>query len=247
MRNWFVAPAQALGALALLASLATSQAAEIYAPTAIGPSPRFSDLGADGGWRTFDDFTPATAASAERIGWRGFWVDLSQPLPAPAVAPDALGWDIAFHADAGGTPGALLVQRSVAAADVHTMLVGSGLFVLGNASFNVDLYDYSFDLPAGLSLSSGSTYWVSVMAQSPLLMPAFAWSAATGGNDRSFQQQLDANGQPIGDTIVARDRAVRIEGTLLVAEPAALSLAALAVMLLAALRRGGWRSGPPAS
>ncbi len=249
MRNRLMTSVHAsrvLAVAALAASAVTSQAAEIYAPSPIGPSPRFSDLGANGGWRSFDDFETVSAANVERIGWRGFWVDLGLPQPAPAVSPDALSWDIAFHADAGGTPGALLAQHNIGAAAVGTTLLGAGLFGLNNTLYNVDLYDYTFDLPAALALAGGTTYWVSVMARSPSLMPAFAWSGATGGNDSSFQQQLGANGQPVAATAVARDRAVRVEGSLRVSEPAALPLATLAVLLLAWLRRrGGWRSGPP--
>ncbi|MFT3720791.1 hypothetical protein [Pseudorhodoferax sp.] len=229
-----------LAALALLAPPGQAEAAPIYAPTPIGASPRFSDLGAaGGGWRVFDDFTPATSASVERVGWSGFWLDLNNPQPAPAPAPDVSAWDVAFYADAGGVPGALLLLQTFSPAGANPTLLGAGSFSQGGNVYDVDHYRYEVDLAAPLALAGGDTYWVSVMAHSPALLPGFAWSAATGGNDSSYQQQLGANGQPTGAQTVARDRAVTLDGTLLaVPEPAALPLAGLALLLLAALRRG---------
>jgi hypothetical protein len=236
--NKFATSAAAL-ALAVLGSWSSPAGADlIYGTTAIGSSPRTSDYGtvSGGGFRTFDNFTSASSASIERISWRGLWFGNTTPDPAPAPLVDT--WEINFHASSGGTPGALLWSQSFAAAGVGASFAGTGVLSAG-ATYNVNFYDYVLDLPAVFNILAGTEYWISITAIADNFNPAFAILGATGGDNASYQQTLGAGMSVVGGQGVARDRALRIEGTLVVPEPGTLALGGIALAALAGL--GGRR------
>ena len=220
----------------LLASATGADAAVLYATTAINSSVRISDYGqtSQSGFRTFDDFVIATDGSVQTVSWRGLWIDLGSPDPAPAPLPDVLTWEVAFYADAGGAPGAQLSSQSFGAATVTSTLLGTGLFSAGN-TYNVAYYDYSVDLPTAFAVDAGTTYWLSVFSRSDLAQPAFAWRGAIGGDEVSIQQQLGANLSVLNTSLVSRDRAFTLEGT--VPEPASILLLATGAAALLRRRR----------
>lgn len=227
-------------ALAALAGWAAPASADvIYGTSAIGASPRTSDYGtADGfGFRTFDNFTSASNAAIERVSWRGLWFGDLQPAPAPSPLVDT--WQIAIHASSGGTPGAVVWSQDVAAAGVGSAFAGTAVLSVGGL-YNVNLYDYTFDLSSAFGILGGQEYWISVTAIAANFNPMFAILGATGGDDASWQQTLGAGMSVTSGSSVARDRAFTIEGTLLaVPEPGTLALVGIAVGALATRRRPG--------
>ncbi len=215
------------GALLLM----QAQAAVLYGTTAIGSSPRTSDYGSNtqAGWRSFENFEVAGGGTVLRITWSGLWFGDLQPAPAPA--PDALSWDIAFHASAGAAPGAQLALQNYLTAQVTSSYLGAGVLNAGDL-YNVSFYEYSIELSNAFVAQDGVEYWLSIMARSEDLSPAFAWRGATGGDDASYQQLLGAGLSVSGEFQRAADRHVVLEGERLnqsVPEPASGLLVLLAI------------------
>ena len=213
-------------------------AAVLYAPTPLGSSARISDYGSADqfGFRTFDNFTVAPGGEVRKVTWTGFWIDLNNPSPAAAPAPDALSWDIAFHADNVGTPGTQLSLESFTAASVSSTFLGFGAFSVAGGTYNVAQYRYSTDLSAPFTVLPATQYWISVLSRSTSYYPAFALQGATDGDDNSYQQTLGAALSVVDANAVARDRAIVLEGTA-VPEPGSLCVAAGGLLLLAMLKR----------
>lgn len=210
-----------IAALFLLAPRADAGTV-LYQTTEINASARFSDT--QSGFQTYDAFTLAQTASLETVAWSGFWLDFTAPVPAAAPAPDVTNWFVGLYDDNGGQPGALVWSESPSAATVQSTFRVNVVWNVGT-SFNVAYYDYVFHLPAGVGLTGGSTYWLSVMADGGSAPQSFAWLGATGGDSSSRQN----NGA------VSGDRSFRLEGT--VPEPATLLLLATAGLALATRRR----------
>jgi hypothetical protein len=230
------APAAAL-VLAFGSWASPAGASVIYGTTAINSSPRTSDYGTTtgSGWRSFDNFTSASAASIERVSWRGLWFDDVQPAPAPNPVVDF--WEVAFRTSNGGAPDAVLWSQNMAAASVASTFAGTGVLNAGG-TYNVSFYDYSLDLPLPFDIAAGEEYWISVTAIAADLDPQFAIRGATGGDNASYQQLLGANMSVSQSFARAADRAFTIEGTLLaVPEPGTLALAGIVLAAMAGLGR----------
>lgn len=226
-------------ALVLLAAASAAQAAAIYAPTPISPSPRTSDYGtADNfGFRSFDNFSSSSGAVVQQVSWWGLWFDAGNPAPAPAPSPDVQSWTLAFHASSGGTPGADLLVQTFAALDVTAEFLGTGTLSAGGV-YNTMQYRYSVELPVEFVAAAGVEYWVSVTATSSQFYPAFALFGATGGDDMSYQQTLGPGMAVTESSFRAADRMIRLDGQLLaVPEPGTALLAVLPLLALAASRR----------
>jgi hypothetical protein len=230
MKQWMTT-----AALAALAA-AHSHAAVIYEPTVISSSLRVSHFGANDnfGFKTYDNFTPGTSAYVEKLTWRGFWWDSNSPQPAPAPPTNVANWDFAIHASTGGVPGAQHFFETQPAAQVVETFNGTGSFGAGDF-YNVNFYTYSVVLNTPFLVQAGTEYWLSILSRSDDYIPIFVLRGATGGDDSSYQQTLGANMAVAASTFVARDRAVRIEGTE-VPEPGTFAAAAAGLLALAILR-----------
>jgi hypothetical protein len=196
----------------------------LFQTFAIGSSVRFSD--GDTAFRSYDNFALTGSAIVERVGWSGLWIDLASPVPAPAGSQDAAAWEVAFYADSGGQPGALLSSQTIASAGVQSTFLGTGQFSVGQV-YNVNYFSYLIDLPLLVGLSSGTPYWLSVYATGGTMPQNFAWLGASGGNGFSWQS-------PGGQ--VAADRQFQLEGTV-VPEPGTMLLLATGGLVMAFRRR----------
>lgn len=230
-----------LAAVALTALPAITHADVLYVRPSTFSSARSSDYGSasQSGFRMFDDFTLSSSASIERVTWRGLW--LGSEVPAPAPAPDALSWDIAFYEDNLGLPGAVRSSQVLTPAQVTLTPVGSGIFSVGPAQYNVIVYDLSAILPSAVTVVGGSQYWFSPLAHSQTFAPIFAWLGSElpsgAGDDRSIQQTLGPGMSVIATSEILRDRAFTLEGTESVPEPSTMLLLGTAAAALAVRRR----------
>ncbi len=217
----------------LLAIAPTADAAPLYGTTPVAQSVRFSDYSdtTANGFRTYDAFTLGVDASVERVAWIGLWIDLAAPQPAPAPGQDVATWDVALHADNGGVPGTLLSMQSFAVGDVNASYIGTGGFNVGSA-YNVNYYSYMVDLDTPVVLSTGTPYWLSVMARGGTQPQQFAWLGGLGGDGSSYQQFLGPNLTLVSASTVNADRAFSLEGTVAVPEPSALLLLGAAACVL---------------
>src|SRR5262249_39470669 len=101
--------------------------------------------------QVFDNFAIAAGATITRVGWQGLYVvnDLVNYRAAPA--PTATTFTVAFYADNGGAPGALLSTANYASASVNENFVGTNdAFHLSGsaagAATQAAFYSYSVQL-----------------------------------------------------------------------------------------------------
>jgi len=163
-------------------------------------------------WRTFDNFSLCDTREIIRVNWQGFSFT-SDTLSATSIPVSA--FHIAFHSDAGGEPGGLLLQETVG----FTQSIAGFVDFFGNGSIQT-VYDYSADL-TGFTVTAGTTYWLSV--QGITADPAF-WTWTSGGlSGTSFQDRDPAYGG--GRFLRQSDRAFTLWAT---PEPATISLLMMA-------------------
>jgi hypothetical protein len=158
-------------------------AAVLYETTPIGSSVRNADyaISSESGFRVFDDFTIASGGTIEKITWRGMYLDLSKPDPAPAPTEDIESWRLSFHADDAGLPGAQLLVATLQAADVTSTFQGTALFNAGG-TYRASFYEYSAVLPVTFQSAAGTKYWFGILGISPTSNPLFAIRGASGGD-----------------------------------------------------------------
>ena len=217
----------------IMISASAANADVLYLTTPTNTSVRSTDFGvaSQSGYRTFDDFVLGIDATVQTVRWSGIWIPGTSGAPAPA--PDVTTWDVAFYADAAGTPGALLASHSFAAADVSSTFLGTQGWDFGDP-YNTSVYAYAATLPSGFGVTAGERYWLSVFSTSPSFSPQFAWYA-TAGNGTSLQQQLGAGMSVVATNEVARNRAFGLDGS--VPEPGTLLLLGTAAAGLTLRRR----------
>jgi hypothetical protein len=185
-----------------------------YTSEIAGGTPRF---------QVWDEFTLGADGSIGGVQWQGVYIDDLGPVPFA----DATAFDVRFYADAGGVMGALLYNASFGIGQTNQTLVGSQTW-FGQPS---PVFNYSVDLPTAFSANGGTQYWLSIVAYSDVFRPVWAWTAGTGGNNSSVQDDFGDLNPPYG---VGQDRAFTLTA---VPEPGSLSLLGAGLLALSGLRR----------
>ena len=156
------------------ALLAGAQAVVVYSQPFDRSGMAFAsqnDPGGSGNFATtYDNFVLGAGAAINNVQWTGEY--FNPPFQGPIMA-----WTVSFYADAGGQPGALLMQDNMAGTANETFL--------GNFA-GFPAYTYSFNLNMAFNAAAGTQYWLSVvpdLAQPP----QWGWSAGAGGDGVSVQ------------------------------------------------------------
>ena len=180
-------------------------------------------------------FELAQTSSVTSISWQGLYV--STDLAANPPAPDSSSFTLSAFASSVGMPGALLGSE--------TFNVGSGgiqeTFVANDPTFvfsgsttptTAAIYDYNLVLPVPELAAGGTTYFLSIVANTtkPAGSPAWLWMSG-GENGPSYSNY------PTGpaDTL---SRTFSIDGSA-VPEPSSIVMLTLGVAGIFGLRRRG--------
>lgn len=138
--------------------------------------------------QTFDDFTLASGGTVTRFEWQGIYCVTTVGAPAPA--PTASSFTLAFYPDASDAPDTAnaLSVATYPIARVAQTLVTTNQGTCGAASpTSIPLYSYTVTLDSPFVASPGARYWVSVQAHTPDLTVFWGWRSGTSTNARSLQ------------------------------------------------------------
>ncbi len=169
------------------------------------------------GYNVFDDFALTVDASIADVHWRGHYFNLLAD-PAEVPATNATGFGIEFFSDNAGNPGTRLAGYSFTPGQAHESLVGTET-VSGSKH---TIFDYWVDLPVAFGATSGTTYWLRIVAFSPLPSGAEAqwgWGRASSGGTAQQYSGTDSTYFAVRD-----DRAFALSTATEVPEPSSLIL-----------------------
>lgn len=178
------------------------------------------------GFILYDRIELAQSAQVDSLSWVGAFIDTAITGNNPVSLPSNFTWRMQVLADAAGTPGTVTDSAAVAFNAVTATLLGQ----VSLAGSTVNVYRFAASLVDPLLIAGGVDQWFTVFADSSVADPRFAWFSGSGGDGVSLQRSL-AN-----QTFTSfGDRALTLDGTLVVPEPALLP--PLALVLLALARR----------
>jgi hypothetical protein len=204
---------------------ATARADIVYDQPPVFPA-QFSSWTSDvdpanNGWRAWDNFTLSQATSISGVNWQGFYLDTITRENNP-VAPETESWELSFWSNFDGQPSAPIQSQILPVAAVTTTFVASTSFL----GYTVPVFDFHADLTPFLA-QTGTTYWLSVLSNSPTFNPLWSWMQGTGGDNNTAQDIL-----PAGTRLVRPgDRTFSLEGQLSVPEPTVPCLVALSLFI----------------
>jgi Divergent InlB B-repeat domain len=140
--------------------------------------------GLDGDQYTYDNFTIGAGAAITEIHWRGGYTNYLQGAGRAPV----FDFDISIYGSIGGNSQPNLGDRRA-----HYSVGGNAGEVLAGTFGGVQLYDYTYTLPAAFQAAPGVTYWILIEA-SQGVTPQYGWppdwgyAAGSGGNNSHFTQ-----------------------------------------------------------
>jgi hypothetical protein len=119
----------------------------------------------------YDDFTLPTTDSINAIAWSG--EDFN-----PSTHATISAFTISFYANNSGVPGTMLYTETIPGDANETSL--------GTSDNNNPSFNYFTDLNTPFMATSGTPYWLSIVANAPLF-PQWSWESGSGGNGTSYQ------------------------------------------------------------
>ncbi len=141
------------------------------------------------GARVYDDFTLSTPRAITQVQWQGIYC--VQTVGAPAPAPTATSFHVAFYPDAGNAPNTSTVLAGgtyPVASVAQTLLTTYTAGQCGPASpTSWPMYNYAVTLNAPFSAQPGVRYWFSVQANTPTQSTYWGWHSGRPSNNRSIQ------------------------------------------------------------
>jgi len=207
--------------LMLLHSAGASASPIVYNQPSVFPGPYFSwtsDRDASGGgFRSYDNFGLSQPTLIDGVNWEGFYLDEITPGNNPPV-PDTTSWEISFWSNVSGQPDVLLQSQTIPVTNVQRAVVGNTTFNLP-PSVPVTLFSFEADMIIPYLATPGTTYWLSVLSDSPTFNPLWSWFQGTGGDGITIQDQLQGGPR----FVRAEDRTFSLEGQV-VPEPSTLVL-----------------------
>lgn len=145
---------------------------------------------ADGGdvFLAFDDITLDEDATVRRVAWQGTYC-----VQLPGLRPDpvATQFTIRFYTDSDGRPNAEapIHTSTLPLAETGETYERNAFNLICDSSSDAEwiFYRYQADLDAAVSLSAGTTYWISIQGQTTSSVTMFGWRDGTAGNGASLQ------------------------------------------------------------
>jgi hypothetical protein len=199
--------------MAIHSSLAPAMLSLLFTVSAAHAAPIFSQNARTTGFpseREFDtliadDFSIAANDTALSVSWQGVYA-------FDNVAPAVDDFEIRFHADAAGQPGALLQTFSVGNAVSRTAVGPLGTFTE---------YGYTANLGAGFDIAAGTTYWLMIGNDTTGHADNWYWSVllAAGNVHLSFD-----DGDSWAPTRPAAAAYFTLDNAVVVPEPASIVL-----------------------
>ena len=182
----------------------------LYSQPAQSPvvSTRASQTQTTGGlvFQTFDNFQIAADSTITEVAWQGSYFNTNVNDNTFNPPANATGFTVALYADSAGEPGALLSSQFFSPAAANETFVAQQAF---SATLGLGVYNYSAAL-VPFAASGGTTYWLSIYAQSPDAnadQAQWGWNGGTGGDGTSMQASF---GNRPGE--VNTDRAMTLTG-----------------------------------
>lgn len=147
-------------------ALASAHAALLYEQPYIYKSDQNGAISDQGfGQYIADNFVLSSDGSVAYLKWYGYW-------GAYTVPDDYLNFNIRFYSDDSNKPGTLISNQSVTASGTIIGAVSSSLAT--------GMYELSATLGTPVSLTGGTTYWVSIY-ENQNNFANFQWATGTSG------------------------------------------------------------------
>ncbi len=176
------------------------------------------------GYVLFSSFQLTQSSLISSLSWQGDYC--SNDLAANPPSADSTSFSLDFYTSAGGVPGAFLSGETVGVGGggVQETLLGNDSILLGFVTpTTASFYDYSVNLPTPISLSGGTTYFLSIVANTtnPVGLPYWQWMS--GGYNGPTYSSYSSGPQ------ASSSRTFTLEGSA-VPEPSSLVLFVLGVV-----------------
>jgi hypothetical protein len=215
-----------VAAVALLAAVPAFASPIVYQQPAQSPvvSTRSSQDQTGGGidFQTWDNFVLTSDMLIDGVDWQGSYFNIRVNDANFNPPANSTGFVVQFYSDSLGTPGSLLASQTFTPAAANETFVGQQPFA-AIPGLGLGIYNYSAALSTAFLATSGTPYWLSVYALSPLSSATEAqwgWNGGTGGDGSSPQAIAGVIGAP-----TPPDRTFALHGTAApIPEPATMLL-----------------------
>ncbi len=135
-------------------------------------------------YQVLDNFQVGTSSTIQAISWQGMYLDNANGMVTNGT-PNGGDWIIGLYS-AGGPgdfPFTLVTSETFAASNVTEALGGQANF----GSATVDYYNEMAQLPTGIALQAGQTYYLSIFSSNTEPSSAWGWMSGSGGDGMSWQ------------------------------------------------------------